>query len=68
MERLDMKELYKEISELSCDIMNTSYILLDYCKRQADSEDITGIRPIVSLLYDMADTLCLKIGEGEERF
>lgn len=68
MERVGMKEFYEEISELSCDIMNTSHVLLDYCKSQANNEDMIRIRPIIGLLYDKADTLCFKIMEGEEKF
>ncbi len=63
-----MKEFYKEITKISCDVMDITYILSDYCKRHRDNEDTARIYPVVRLLYNTADELYLKIYEFEDEF
>lgn len=63
-----MKELYKEITKLSCDIMDITYIVSDYCARHADNEETARICPVIKLLYNTADMLYLKVYEFEDEF
>lgn len=57
----DLDELYR----LSEDVLNASSIVYDYC-REAEEELVVKIRPVLELIHNKADKLCVKLLEMED--
>ncbi|MCX4275449.1 MAG: hypothetical protein OSJ27_06680 [Candidatus Gastranaerophilales bacterium] len=57
----DLDELYR----LSEDVLNASAMVYDYC-REAEEERVVKIRPILELIHNKADKLCVKLLEMED--
>lgn len=51
---------FKELEENVEDILNTSKIIHDICKKD-DGEETMKIRPLAELIHKKADKICIKI-------
>jgi len=60
-----MNKNLEKLSKLSLDVFNISSVLIEYCKKQNDDEEMVKIHPILKLLNEKADDLCFNICEME---
>ncbi len=54
----DLRELY----DLSEDVLNASSMIYSFCK-EAEEERVVKIRPIIELIHNKADKLCVRLLE-----
>lgn len=56
---------FRELFCLSEDVLNASTIAYEFCK-EAEEERMVKIRPILEMIRNKADKLCIKLLEFED--